>query len=167
MPQLDISTYPSQLFWLAVSFTLLFLLMNWIVIPRIGQVLERREQRIRDDLSRAETVRAEAEQILLQYEAGLKEARAVAYSQIQAAAQAAQKAAAEQLAVLKTELGRDAAAAEERILATKNKAIADIQPAVEGLAKIAAEKLIGQTVAESAIRHAADKVLTKVAEVPA
>lgn len=167
MPQLDVSTYPSQLFWLAVSFALLFILMNWVAIPRIGRALERREARIREDVSRAEAVRAEAEQILLQYEAGLKEARAAGHAQIQAAGQAAQKAAADRLAALKSELDQEARAAEQRMAAIKEKTLADIQPAIEGLAKAAAEKLIGQTVAESAIRHAAHKVNGQKAEIPA
>ncbi|MDA0332531.1 MAG: hypothetical protein O3C30_05120, partial [Proteobacteria bacterium] len=42
LPQLDISTWPSQLFWLVVLFTAGYTLMAKFVTPRIGSVLEER-----------------------------------------------------------------------------------------------------------------------------
>ena len=39
LPQLDIATWPSQLFWLFVLFTAGYILMAKVVTPRIGTVL--------------------------------------------------------------------------------------------------------------------------------
>ena len=53
MPQLDPSTFASQLFWLAVTFGL-FLLIVWrVALPKIGRVLEDRRERIERDIARA------------------------------------------------------------------------------------------------------------------
>src|SRR5205807_1626521 len=53
MPQLDVSTFTPQLFWLAVWFVILYLLMAKIGLPRIAVALDARRQRREDDLVRA------------------------------------------------------------------------------------------------------------------
>ena len=42
MPQFDPTTFASQLFWLAVTFVLLFIVVSQFAIPRLGEVLEQR-----------------------------------------------------------------------------------------------------------------------------
>src|SRR5258708_12924664 len=61
MPQLDIATYLPQLFWLAVTFIALYLVMAWVGLPRVGGVLLQRHSRIEGDLEKAAQMRAEAE----------------------------------------------------------------------------------------------------------
>ncbi len=45
MPQLDVETFPSQMFWLAVTFILLYLLMSRVGLPRLSAAIEARRQR--------------------------------------------------------------------------------------------------------------------------
>ena len=47
MPQLEITTYPSQIFWLVVSFLILYLIMSKIIIPKIASVIKSRESEIK------------------------------------------------------------------------------------------------------------------------
>lgn len=44
LPQLDVSTYPAQIFWILVSFGGLFLVMRWFVVPRFESVLNARSE---------------------------------------------------------------------------------------------------------------------------
>ena len=60
LPQLDIATWPSQLFWLVVLFAAGYLVMAKIVTPRIGAVLEERRQTVNGDLEKARNASAEA-----------------------------------------------------------------------------------------------------------
>src|SRR5258708_14563115 len=78
MPQLDIATYLPQLFWLAVTFIALYLVMAWVGLPRVGGVLLQRRSRIEGDLEKAAQMRAEAEAVIAAYERALAEARAEA-----------------------------------------------------------------------------------------
>ncbi len=54
IPQLDFSAFPNQIFWLVVFLTILFLVVNRVVLPRIGGIIDLREKRIRGDLEQAE-----------------------------------------------------------------------------------------------------------------
>ena len=78
MPQLDPTYYPSQLFWLIVVFSLLFVVLWKIVLPRISRIREVRQSRIEADLEKAKAVKIEAESVLAAYEDSLAKASAKA-----------------------------------------------------------------------------------------
>ncbi len=68
MPQLDFSTYSSQVFWLLATFLLLYLLISRSALPRIHEIVEKRRHRIESDLDRAERLSEEATQAQAAYE---------------------------------------------------------------------------------------------------
>ncbi len=53
LPQLDFSSFPNQLFWLVVFIVVLFVIVNGVVLPRIGGIIDQRERQVRDDLEEA------------------------------------------------------------------------------------------------------------------
>ena len=61
MPQLDPSTFGSQLFWLLVCFGALYLVLSFIVIPRIDKTLAARAETLEGNLAEAENLRVQAE----------------------------------------------------------------------------------------------------------
>ena len=75
MPQLDPASFPSQLFWLAVCFGTMLLVLSVFVLPRITRTLTTRQGRIDADLQAAENLRADAEAALAAYDAALQQAR--------------------------------------------------------------------------------------------
>ncbi|MGE3740510.1 MAG: hypothetical protein AB7I59_13525, partial [Geminicoccaceae bacterium] len=60
LPQLDASTFPSQIFWLIVSFATLCWLLSRKALPRVSDILEARQSRISSDLDQAAALRNEA-----------------------------------------------------------------------------------------------------------
>ena len=95
LPQLDVSTYPSQLFWLAVTFVVLYVLMSKVALPKIADVLEERQERIESDLGKAEQLKTEAEAVRADYEKAVAEARASAHALSKDASDAVAAKAAE------------------------------------------------------------------------
>ncbi|HRD78672.1 MAG TPA: F0F1 ATP synthase subunit B', partial [Hyphomicrobiaceae bacterium] len=67
MPQFNPEHFVPQLFWLIVSFTLLYLLLSRIALPRIGQVIEERQDRVRRDLDEANRMKSDTEKALAAY----------------------------------------------------------------------------------------------------
>ena len=56
LPQMDISTFPSQLFWLVVTFLILYVFMSKYVIPSLRTTIEERKDKIIGDINEAEAV---------------------------------------------------------------------------------------------------------------
>jgi len=75
MPQLDTSTYPSQLFWLVVCFLALYFILSYIAIPKIKRVLVVREATFEEKINQASLYRETAESLLSEYEDTLAHAR--------------------------------------------------------------------------------------------
>ena len=72
---LDSATFVPQLVWLALTFGLLYVLLKRFALPRVGEVIEERRERIQRDFEKAEKLKAETEQALASYEQALAEAR--------------------------------------------------------------------------------------------
>ena len=159
MPQLDLSTFPSQIFWLAVFFVVLYLLMAKLAMPRIERVIEERRRRIDTDLDKAGQMKTEAEAVIAAYEKALADARHQA--------QLTMKETSDKLAALAAERQRQAGAviaertavAEKRIATAKSAALADLRGVAVDVARTAAAKLIGGTVDEGRAGAAVDAVL--------
>ena len=63
LPQLDIGTYPSLMFWSIISLIIGYILMKYLVTPNIKSILNSRETNIQNDLVKAKTSSQEAEKI--------------------------------------------------------------------------------------------------------
>ena len=67
MPQFNSETFPSQLFWLVVTFVILYLCMNFLVLPRIRANIRLRKNKISNDLERAELLKEQIDKTLKEY----------------------------------------------------------------------------------------------------
>jgi F-type H+-transporting ATPase subunit b len=143
MPQLDTATFVPQLVWLAITFAALYLILGRRILPRIGEILESRQDRIAHDLAGAESAGKEAKNAMAAYEAGLAKARAEAQTLRAAALEGAAAEAAGAQTELAAQLVREADSAETAIAAAKGRAFDDIERAAAEVAQAAVAKLIG------------------------
>ena len=146
MPQLHFADFPPQLVWLAITFVILYLLMAKVALPKIGGVIDARAQRITADLDRATKLKEEAVGVLAAYEKALAEARAQAQATIKAAAERMQKEAEAREGALAKKLAADTSAAEGRVRAARDQAMASLTQVAADLTKAATEKLIGRPI---------------------
>lgn len=148
LPQLDPSTFASQIFWLAVTFIALYLLMSRVALPRVRDVLEERERRITDDLEKAQRLKDESESVLAEYEKALADARANAQAMFAQAAEQANAEAAKRQQDMAQKLAKQLETAESRVQAAKAAALDNIRQVAIEVAQDAAARLIGGDVAE-------------------
>ena len=154
MPQLDPHVFVPQLVWLAISFVILYLLLARLALPRIGDAIEARQDRIAHDLDAAATLKTEAEAVLRAYERTMAEARSKAQSEIaRAAEQCAQESAVRQ-AELDGRIATQLAEAEQGIAAARGAALASVDALAAEIARAATERLIGGTLDEAAVAAA-------------
>ena len=67
MPQLDTEFWISQIFWLAITFSILFVLLSKLILPKISANLETRKSLILENISTAEKKREESESKIKEY----------------------------------------------------------------------------------------------------
>ena len=148
MPQLEAATFISQLLWLAVTFVGLYLLMWKVVIPRVADVLQDRQERIDDDLEKAEALRNEAAAVLEAYEKTVADGRARAQAILREAADQNDKAAAIRQTALGEQLAQQTAEAEARINEAREEALTNIRSVAAETAQAAALRLSGATITQ-------------------
>ena len=76
MPQLDGSTWASQIFWTALALFILYKVLTKTIMPRISGALEDRHNAIADDLDRAAELKKQAEDATAAHAEALATARA-------------------------------------------------------------------------------------------
>ena len=126
LPQLDLSTYPSLMFWSIVSLTIGYILMKYLVTPNIKSILNSRETNIQNDLVKAKTSNQEAEKIkqaILKSQYDIKSrSQKIIYESILDSKQSIEKKEKDISAKLELQV----ADAEKRILNTQNAVINDV-----------------------------------------
>ena len=75
LPQLDLTWFPSQIFWLGIAFTILYIAFATRIVPAISANLENRDQIINNDLETAENLTKQASDFQKSYEQSLLNAR--------------------------------------------------------------------------------------------
>lgn len=68
MPQFEISTYASQIFWLIVTFFSFWIIMDKFIIPKIKESVEERKRKYDDIILKAEKFNQKAKTSLEAYE---------------------------------------------------------------------------------------------------
>ncbi len=71
MPQFEISTFSSQLFWFFICWGILFVYLWKILVPKMSRKLSDREQKIKSILDEASNFEAQSATMLLKYEGQL------------------------------------------------------------------------------------------------
>jgi F-type H+-transporting ATPase subunit b len=140
-PPFDALTFGTQLFWFAVTFVLLYLVVSRFVLPTVGGVLAKRAGTIADDLDQAAQKSAAAEEARVSMERAVAKARADARSMIDAArADVMAKLNAEQEAAEKRLMDK-IAAAEASVDAARKKALAEVPAMADQLARDIADRI--------------------------
>lgn len=143
MPQFNINHFPTQVFWLIVSFAVLYFLMAKLVLPRIGSIVETRERKIMSDLEAAQKANDAARAAGVEQDKTLAAARAEASGIIRQAAEAAAAQTAAKMHEISDKLGADIAAAERRIGEQRSSVLAGLEQMAGDIAQSVYSKLSG------------------------
>ena len=143
MPQLNPLDWAPQLIWLVITFSILYVLMKLVALPRIGSVIEMRAARIRKDLEAADKLRREAQEAIAAYEQALTEAKARAHTIAQEGRTKLKEEVTAERAALERELATKTADAEACIEAAKVSALKEVNAVAAETASEIVRRLIG------------------------
>jgi F-type H+-transporting ATPase subunit b len=156
-PPFASETFASQLLWFAIAFGLLYWLMAKIALPRVGDILEARTNRIADDLADAERLRAESEAAGEAYEKSLAEARAKSKAIAQETRDGLLAESDARRKALEADLAQRIADAEATI-ATRT---ADAMASVRGIAADAATAIVARLTGKAPERAEVERALDR------
>jgi F-type H+-transporting ATPase subunit b len=158
LPQFNPKWFPSQIFWLAISFIIMYVFFAKSALPNVAASLDTRETRIRTDIETAEKINDKAEAVKGEYEQLLQSAKDKS-SQIIADTQVELKEKADE-AVSAFRSNQDVVVAdlEKTIDKAKNKALADMHSVAADAARQAAAKIIDVDADLSKVKSVVEKL---------
>src|SRR5439155_13368433 len=126
-PPFQSQTFASQLVWLAIAFVLLYMLTAKLVLPRVGSIIEGRQERVDDDIAEASRLKGQSDAAVAAYEKALADARVRAQA-IATETRERQAAEAEKRRrTLENALNARLADAEKTIAGTKQAAMSSVR----------------------------------------
>jgi F-type H+-transporting ATPase subunit b len=161
MPQLDISTWPPQLIWLAITFGVLYYVISALVIPKLGGVIEQRKSNIEGDLAAAQRLKQETDAAVKAYEASLAKARAEAQAVMAQNRDALNNEIDGERAKLDQSLASKIAVAEKRIATSRDGAMKDVTAMAADVAAQIASRLTGSRITKAAAAAAIPRARAK------
>ncbi|PHS37399.1 MAG: F0F1 ATP synthase subunit B' [Robiginitomaculum sp.] len=158
---LDTSTFPSQLFWLFLTFGVLLFLLAKVLLPRLGGILEERSNRIADDLDTASRMQREAELAGKAYEQSLSDARAKAHNVAETTRASVNVELEAEMQIADEETARQMARAETKIQAMREKALANVDEIASETAKALVEHLYSKKISIVTVRKTVKRLAIK------
>lgn len=142
MPQLDITWYASQCFWVLITFSAMFYVMWRYVLPVMRTVVDGRQRRMEDDLGKAEELKTEAARIMKEYQEAMASAEEKTREQMNKAQKEIQEILKKKEEEFSIHLEEKISEAEEKLLEAKNKAMADVKGISKELTTDISKKLL-------------------------
>ena len=158
-PPFNPDTFGSQLFWLAICFVALYVLLSRLALPRVASIFVARRGRVEADLEAARKLTTESQAAIEAYEKALNEARAKAQAIASATRADFAARAEEKKKRLEAELSARLAEAERKIETTKKAAMANVRGIAMDAAREIVERLSGGAASKQQIERAVDTAL--------
>lgn len=157
-PPFNPEYFPSQLFWLAITFIVFYVFVKRALLPRIGGIIEMRREKIAADLQNAARMKEEADAAIAAYEQELADARTRAAEIGQKARDEAKAEADAERRKVEAGLEEKLAESERRIASIKASAMKDVGAVAEETASLIVERLTGGAAPKAEIAAAVKAV---------
>jgi F-type H+-transporting ATPase subunit b len=158
MPQLDFATFPSQVFWLLVTFTCLYYIVTRHILPQVSSVLENRQEKISSDIERAQSLRNEAEVVKQDYMASLNKARQQANKYLKETSERMESMREERTRELEDKLARQLSEAQAKLAERRAEAEEKMKLVTVELVQDVVGELTDMKPAANDIRKTVDKL---------
>lgn len=161
MPQLDVSTYPGQIFWMGLTFAFLYLFFSFWVLPRLSAIVDGRAARVAADLAEASRLTALAEETRQAYEQALGAAHREAADLLIETERSLRAQSLQAMSEMQQRIGQDLAVAERRIAKAAQESRDEVERLIAESVVFSAEMLadvrVDQAKAQSAIESLSGK----------
>ena len=161
MPQLNPEFWVSQIFWLTMTFGILYLVLSKLILPKISANLESRKSQISDNIEAADKQRQESEAKLKEYDDIISRGKMEAKNIFNQVREKALKDINAKSEVLKKQIDEEVNKAEEEINKLRVEAPTKINKIAIDTSSELIKKLIGTEVNNSSISAIVDDLSRK------
>ena len=161
MPQLDPTYWASQAFWLILTFTVLYISIAKLYLPKIKNNLDDRENKIKDDLDAANKFKDLSELKLKEYEKILENSKKEVIKIHLESKNKLDRDIQAKKDVMDKEIETEITKAQQEINELKKNSILDIQNISKDLASNIIENISGDKLNESSIKATIAEVAKK------
>jgi F-type H+-transporting ATPase subunit b len=158
-PPFDSSTFASQLVSLVIAFVALYLIVSRIALPRVGGIIDARQNAIDSDLAAAQKLKDESDAALKAYESELAAARSRAQAISNETREKLNAAAEAERTALEAKLNAKLADAEKQIAATRTAAMSNVRGIAADAASAIVQRLVGVVPDGKTVNSAVDASL--------
>lgn len=146
MPQMNPQWYPNQIFWLAVSFILLYLVVSCIIVPRLNRVIGGRKMTVEGMIAEAETMKTQAENARTHYEGVEANARRDAAAMVAEVTATVNRSIAESQANMDADVKKRISASDAAIAEKLHRANEGVATAAASVAAEIYHSLVGEKI---------------------
>ena len=161
MPQLDVATYPSLIFWLIVTFSFTFFVLKYYVTPKMSEILNDRKEKIDSDLFEAKQSREEAENSKTDQEKSILEAKEKAIIIVRDAVEKSKSQLLISESKAKEKLSKKLEDAEQNILNAKKDSLNIVNEVASDIAVIISDKISGIKISKNLILKSVNDEIKK------
>ena len=161
MPQLNPEFWISQIFWLIISFGILFIVLSKFILPKIRNNIEFRKSEILDNIETAEKQKTEAENTLKNYDELIRKSKNEAKNYFNDARKKIIEDIEKKKQALDKEINIEISKAEAEVAELVNKAPEKIQKIAIETSSDLIRQLIGEEVNNSSISAIVDDLYKK------
>ncbi|MDA7442593.1 F0F1 ATP synthase subunit B [Candidatus Pelagibacter ubique] len=151
MPQLNPEFWVSQIFWLIITFGILYVVLSKLILPKISANLETRKSQILENIEAAEKQREESEQKIEEYEKIVQSSKNEAKNYFKQAREKVLKDIGVKKEILEKELDEEVNKAEIEIKTFRDNAPEKIKKIAVETSSDLLQELIGAEVNSSSI----------------
>lgn len=159
LPQFNTDTFASQLFWLFVSFGILYIFFAKTALPRLSSVMEDRMMTVRGDLEQAEMMGRDAEETKKAYEQAITNAHNEAHAYILEVTEALRQDAANEAEAFKNKSNAEIENLETQADKAINAIKSDLADTVAEITSDIVEKLTDLKVKQADINKTVSKLM--------
>ena len=158
MPQLDPTYWASQVFWLILVFSILYISIAKFYLPKIKNNLDNRENKIKEDLEDANKFKDQSEIKLKEYEKILENAKKEVIKIHIESKNLLDKDIQSKKEKIEKEIEKEILNAQKEINELKKNSISDINKISENIASNLIESISGDKLNESSVKATVDEV---------
>ena len=158
MPQLDPTYWASQVFWLILVFSILYISISKFYLPKIKNNLDNRENKIKEDLENANKYKELSEKKFKEYELILDNAKKEVLKIHLETKNALSKEIQFKKDIIEKEIEKEIEKAQKEILEIKKTSLTSIQKISEDIASNIIENISGDKLNESSIKATVQEI---------